>query len=144
MQSTAKPHAMQSEKYYSQLPDGMSKDDVRHEFEALFCGLSESDCTESVVVALSELSDRQWNTYEVLDDDIRRKVCQQLQRCWSNGDPNRIELLFGIAARLGLPAFIAFVDSLDSSRFSAEAQSAIKSCRDELRDSMSDPYSGMR
>ena len=59
---------------YSALPDGMTKAELCSEFFELVRCFECSECTvEIFLVALSELGARQWHTYTLLSDDLRKK-----------------------------------------------------------------------
>ena len=100
---------------YRGLPDVMSSAEVAAEFEEI---LDDPDCAHlphDTVAILSELSERQWNTYTLLDNGVRGEVERLLEKLWRDDDADLAESLFGVAGRLGLPPFLSFVRSGRSS-----------------------------
>ena len=84
------------------------------------------------------------HTHELLDNDLRQRVAKELQHFWKNDDVNRVEALFGIAARIGLLEFLDFVSTLDQSQFSDGVRTVIKKSLTEFGDTIADPYSGLK
>ena len=134
---------MKSVDYYMELPDGMTQAEVRTEFESILDDPCCLKCPDVAVVAFSELSDRQWHTYELLDDTLRNKVTACLEALWLDDDGDRAESLFGIAGRLGLPRFLEFVKERNNAAFGSQVKRVVTECMTELEGSIADPYSGM-
>ncbi len=127
-----------------ELPDGMTQAEIYAEFDSLVKDPALLQSPETAVVALSELSDRQWHTYELLDDTLRSQVTSCLEGLWLDDDCDRAETLFGIARRLGLQRFLAFVNGRNQSAFESQVKRVVRECISELAGSIADPYSGMK
>ncbi len=128
---------------YRGLPDVMSSAEVAAEFEEI---LDDPDCAHlphDTVAILSELSERQWNTYTLLDNGVRGEVERLLEKLWRDDDADLAESLFGVAGRLGLPPFLSFVSLRGVARMSAAVQFVVAECVAELQETIADPFSGL-
>jgi hypothetical protein len=134
---------MKTDQYYQSLPEGMTAKEVHSEFVELLSTMGTTNDPELVLNAISELSDRQWHTYSLLDPCICSQVTSLLKTYWSNSQPTLVEHLFTIAARLGLSEFISYVKNLDTKCFSTQVKQMVCECIDELEAEIRNPYSGM-
>jgi hypothetical protein len=135
---------MMNQTYYMELPDSMTPAEVQAEFTALLNDPALNQSRETAVVALSELSDRQWHAYELLDEKIRSQVASCLEEIWLDDDSERAEALFGIAGRLGIPRFLTFIKGRNQSKFESNVRRIVSECIAELEATIEDPYSGMK
>jgi len=130
--------------YYRNLPDVMSSTEVAAEFAEI---LSDPDCahiSHDTVAVLSELSERQWNTYTLLGNHVRGEVERLLEKFWRDDDADLAEVLFGVAGRLGVASFLSFVSLRGVARMSAAVQFVVVECVAELQETIADPYSGLQ
>lgn len=69
------------------LPDGMLVADIYSEFMEVIECFERSACDAYMFLsALSELSERQWHTYELLHDGLRKKIEKLLVSLWDGRD----------------------------------------------------------
>ncbi|MEL7936727.1 hypothetical protein [Pseudomonas delhiensis] len=123
----------------------MPINDISGEFvEVLKCIKSRRGSKEEVLNALSELSDRQWNTYSVLNVSLKASIEDALFELWDGQDLRLAETIVSIVARLGLGRVLRFLSALDASQVSPDVLKEIHEAVEELIDNIDDPYSGMR
>lgn len=136
---------MKNINYYSVLPDGMTEAELNSEFLELIRCFECSECTvETFLVALSELGARQWHTYTLLSDDLRREIDALLISCWDGHDLESAEIIICVAAQLGLEGVFGYVCSQKGDDLSPEVASEIKSAMSEFGGAIGDPFSGMK
>ncbi|MDH1011696.1 hypothetical protein N5C80_23460 [Pseudomonas nicosulfuronedens] len=136
---------MKSSSYYKALPESMPVEDIKVEFlDVLKCLKSGDLSKESALEALSELSDRQWNAYCVLSDDVRPSVADVLISMWDGRCIDSAETIVSIVSRLGLGRVLRFLSEIDPNQTSPDVYIEIHEAVEELRDSVEDPYSGMQ
>jgi len=131
--------------YYCSLPDFMSETELHVEFFEFI-----KSCTSvgldkvSVVNILLELSDRQWHTYTVLNDSLKKELESILISCWDGGDLEFVEGAIAVTARLGLVGFFNFLCGQAIEGLPLEVADEIRGAIAEFGGSVADPYSGMR
>ncbi|NBF09202.1 hypothetical protein [Pseudomonas sp. Fl4BN1] len=131
--------------YYESLPDLLSEEKLHSEFMGVLdsCG-HEGYENGAIVKIIVELSDRQWNSYSYMNDFLKARVEDVLLSLWDGTDLEYVEDVIAISARLGLVRLFEFLSSRQDSELSGEVAAEIKSAVVELREHISDPYSGMR
>jgi hypothetical protein len=130
--------------YYRDLPDVMRPTEVTAEFEAILSNPNFPCFPQEAAAVLGELSERQWNTYTLLDTGVRGAVESLLEKIWRDDDAVLAESLFAVAGRLGLPSFLSFVGQRRVAQMSSAVQAVVAECVAELQESIADPYSGLR
>ncbi|WP_444437013.1 hypothetical protein [Pseudomonas sp. A6] len=136
---------MKSAEYYRCLPESMSIEAISCEFAEVLEGVKSGVVSkEDALNALSELSDRQWNTYDFLNGELRSSIEDALVALWDGQSLGAAETIVSIVARLGLGRVLRFLSALDSSQVSPDVLKEIHEAVEELRDNIDDPYSGMR
>jgi len=123
----------------------MSSDELYLEFREFLEGFSRVKCnkTDSLKILL-ELSDRQWHTYTILCDSLRKEIEDILVSLWDGGDLAVAEDVIAITARLGLVGVFEFFSTQDADNLSLEVAAEIRAAIAEFGDTVGDPYSGMR
>ena len=135
---------MKTLNYYRGLPDVMRTTEVATEFETVLNDPTVPQAPHEAATVLNELSERQWNTYTLLDTVVRRDVERLLEKLWRDDDADLAEALFSIAGKLGLPSFLSFVSQRRAAQMPAAVQAVVADCIAELQDTIEDPYSGLR
>ncbi|WP_434601521.1 hypothetical protein J3P89_07130 [Pseudomonas sp. Z1-14] len=131
--------------YYYALPDSMHKAELYSEFLEVVNCFERLGCTAAVFLnAVSELSERQWHTYTILPEDLRRRVEVSLLSCWDGHDLETAEKTICVAAQLGLEGLFTYVCSQSDDSLSPEVALEIRSALSEFGCSISDPFSGIR
>jgi hypothetical protein len=135
---------MKKKSYYTSLPDFMSVKNIYFEFLELL-GDFETKKNDGTffLKGLLELSDRQWHTYSLLDNEIKERIEKCLLYLWDGNDLERTEEIISIMASLGLEGISSFLGTRSCENVSPEVFNEISLALSELGDSVSDPYSGM-
>ncbi|WP_157015987.1 hypothetical protein [Pseudomonas batumici] len=136
---------MKNFSYYCSLPDSMSGGELYVEFLEVVEGSADAKCNKTDVVnILLELSDRQWHTYTILCDSLKKELEGVLISYWDGGDLEFVEGAIAITARLGLVGFFNFLLAQDVEGLSLEVAEEIRGAIAEFGDSVVDPYSGIQ
>lgn len=131
----------------SNLPEKLSSDELEKEFSLIFeaGGNAEIEGERNLIMAaLSELSDRQWNKYKLLREDLRAKLSTFVLDIWDRNSLEATENLISIIIKIGLPDTLAYLVSIDAGSLKPEILSEIVGADVEIGDTAGDPYSGMR
>lgn len=130
--------------YYKGLPDGMDPADVAAEFDGLLTCVPLTDESDEVVEALLELADRQWHTYQLIDNALAERIKFKLIVCWRDSDPARANWLFHIAGYLGARGFVDFIRTKPKELFSTLVEEEVQHWIRELEEENFDPYWSFR
>ncbi|MGY2440321.1 hypothetical protein [Pseudomonas sp. SDO52101_S400] len=131
--------------YYYSLPDSMSEGELYIEFFEFVKSCKSVRLDKiGVVDILFELSDRQWHTYTVLNDSLKKALEDILISCWDGGNLEFVEGGIAVTARLGLVGFFDFLCAQAVEGLSFEVAGEIRGAIAEFGGSVADPYSGMR
>ncbi|MCP4170996.1 MAG: hypothetical protein GY758_09525 [Fuerstiella sp.] len=133
---------MKTIEFYEDLPDSITQDELCHEFSEVLAADVESD-PELASEALFALSERQWNTYELADEQLRTDVAAMTLKLWDDQDADRAETLLGVTSRMGLGVVLQHLRKKDRSSYSAEVRKSVEDAINEFGDSVDDPFSGM-
>lgn len=131
---------------YSELPDYMTVEELEKYFTQLIdYSMKVSDIyNESISEAVYELSDRQWHTYEPINNDIKEKIEVWINKVWNTNSPELIENITSIIGLLGLVKSFQLVKKSISDDISEEVREILEMTIKELNGNVEDPYSGMR
>jgi len=123
----------------------MSGEELYVEFLEVVKGCADAKCDKSDVAnILLELSDRQWHTYTILCDSLKKELEGILISYWDGSDLEFVEGAIAITARLGLVGFFNFISAQDVEGLSLEVAEEIRGAIAEFGDSVGDPYSGIK
>lgn len=127
---------------FENLPDYIETDELETYFTEV---ISNKDSYSSLELAeaLYELADRQWRTYELLNEDIRRKVDRLVFDLW---DPNSFELvdcILSVIAILGLIESYQLIKSELNKSINNKVKNEIQELIKEIGENIEKPYSGM-
>lgn len=131
----------------SSLPDSMSCEQVEKEFAMLIQSIGAEPLANEfllIMTALSELADRQWATYELLNNQIKDKIEEIAIKVWQQNSLDSTEKLICVIGRIGLTNAWSYLVSIKPSTLSPEVTDEIASAIIEIGDSVGDPYAGMR
>lgn len=146
---------------YELLPDSMSPNEVAEkilEFLTEVRILANVDLSE-VSEALCQLADRQWHTYEHLNDDVKSLLGSWVTATWNSlnlrathGLPDRwakerldiVENLTSAIGMFGLQASYQVVKDTLTNDLHPDVRSEIESTIMEFGDSVADPYRNMK
>jgi hypothetical protein len=124
------------------LPDYLPTDEIKVWFNKL---LNESGSweKEKVIDCLFELSDRQWHTYELLDETVKSRITSWIESNWE-GNLDFIESIAGIVGMLGLENIYLKIKSLLSDPIGSDLKRGIEKIIAEFGDSVADPYISLK
>lgn len=131
---------------YSELPDYMTVEELEKYFTQLInYAMKVSDIdNESVAEALYELSDRQWHTYEMINDAIKERIEEWINKVWNTNSPELLENITSIIGLLGLVKSFQLVKKSITEDISDEVRGILDITIKELNENVGDPYSGMK
>ncbi|HEX3029391.1 MAG TPA: hypothetical protein VHT34_08830 [Clostridia bacterium] len=131
--------------YYKSLPDYMSVDELKMLISSFLSEVktTNSDLVESLE-SLLELADRQWHTYELLNEDLKTEVEEWLLSIIDFHSDEIIEYLTLIVGRLGLSKLYATIKNSLTGNLKKEVRQKIEEIVDEIDGHVEDPYYGMR
>jgi hypothetical protein len=134
---------MKSIQYYEELPERLTTAQLSEEFTGVLAADPVREAS-AIATALFELSERQWNLYELADEGLRADVAKVVLRVWDDQDSDRAECLFGVISRLGLGDVLKRLREKDEQSYSVGVRTALKQAIEEFGDTVDDPYSGMK
>ena len=129
--------------YYEDLPDSMTCDQLRDEFVQILAADTRSEAA-LISEALFALSERQWNTCKLADEQLRADISMVVLRLWDDQDADRAATLLGITSRLGLGVVLKQLRESDRSLHSVKVRKTVEEAIREFGDTVEDPYSGMK
>ena len=128
--------------YYHLLPEGVSSEKLALEFGYVLDQQEQLD-TIALMQILDELSDRQWHTYSLLDESVKKRIETLLIFRWCDR-LEVTELVLSIVIKLGLSEVWRMLVNMDEEKISYASRNAIKEAEFEVGPTVADPYSGLR
>lgn len=132
---------------YRELPDYLSVTELNSHFIELL-GYIEANYNASpleISEALYELAERQFNTYEHLEESLKERVDTWGVSIWNIDNFKLIDNLLSLIALLGLEkSFLTAKASLVNINLNPEVRKEIEATVTELEGNVSDPYSGFK
>ncbi len=129
---------------YFKLPDYMEVDEVAHYFDEFF-DLYEHDHEGTYYLdELCQLADRQWHTYEIIDDKRKERIEQFLLDTIDYTSLQKVEATFPIVLMLGLQKVYNVILDQRKNIVNPEILKEINSCVNLCGLDISDPYSSLR
>ncbi|MBL4963132.1 hypothetical protein [Bacillus halotolerans] len=131
---------------FNELPDTLSVETLEAFFnEVIDAYASKKDNVSNIEFseAIYQLSERQWNTYKILDEKIKHKVDIIIRDLL---DPNSYDLMdnaTSIIAYLGLPESYKALQEMIKENLSDDIQELIEETIEELEGNIENPYSGL-
>lgn len=98
---------------------------------------------EFVLNELAELSDRQWNTFENLDNEIKSQIEKFLALLINFESEDIMDAILYIIPRLGLENLFLYVLSRKDVIANRNVVRSIIEAESEYGETVSNPYSGM-
>lgn len=131
--------------YYQNLPDYMSTDELKVEFNNFLKNIeaNEYDLLDALQ-SLIELADRQWHTYELINEMLKEKIEDWLMRVIDFNSEEIIEYETSVIGRLGLSKLFSLMKDALSSDLKNEVRQIIVETIAEIGDHVIDPYHGMK
>ncbi|NBI31140.1 hypothetical protein [Chengkuizengella marina] len=131
--------------FYQNLPDRMSKSDLKIHFNKLLHLYNTTkDYTKfEFSEVLYQLSERQWYTYEVLDGKLQMEIDKLTKELWDQNSYEVVDNVTSIVAHLGLKESYQIIKQSLSSNLDNNIKGLIEETIKELDGNNEDPYSGM-
>ncbi|MCJ2144894.1 hypothetical protein ABE057_16970 [Bacillus paralicheniformis] len=131
---------------FDELPDSLSEDTLEKYFNQIV-DIYESAKDNVNYIELSEaiyqLSERQWNTYKILDDKIKHKIDILIKNILDANSYDLIDNATSIIAYLGLPESFKALQEMIKENPSEEVRELIEETIEELEGNVENPYSGL-
>ncbi len=132
-------------KFY-ELPDSIEYDKMKEyfgEYLSYYCNNTNSANVNYALSELFELADRQWHTYELLEEGVKEKVEKYLKTVINFEDEEIMDYILCIIPRIGLSNMFNYILQNKGSIQNREVLSNIIASEKEYGDSVDNPYSGM-
>lgn len=131
--------------YYKNLPDYMSVDELKKLFNNFKSNVEDNEYdVGEVLESLLELADRQWHTYELLDNDIRDEIENWLLSINDIDSEDVIEYITLIVGRLGLVKLYETIKDALSVNLKKEVRQIIIETVKEMDGHVENPFYGMK
>ena len=131
---------------FDELPDSLSEDTLEKYFNQIV-DIYESAKDNVNYIELSEaiyqLSERQWNTYKILDDKIKHKIDILIKNILDANSYDLIDNATSIIAYLGLPESFKALQEMIKENPSEEVRALLAETNEELEGNFENPYSGL-
>lgn len=131
---------------FYKLPDYVKNDMLKEKFIEFLVYYGNNTTRENidyVLNELSELSDRQWNTYEYLDNEIKTQIEKFLSLIIDLENEDIMDAILYIIPRLGLENLFSYVLSKKDLIANKNVVQNIIEAESEYGETVSNPYSGM-
>lgn len=131
---------------YSNLSDNMECKELRKEFEILLNYFDTVEMNVSAIEcssALLELADRQWHTYELLDEGTRIRIEKWIEKVWDVSLFDFVDNILSVISYLGLENSYELVKESLKTQLSNKIRELIEETIIELDGQVKNPYSGM-
>lgn len=131
---------------FYKLPDYMKVEEIRKcfiEYLIYYVNNTSSDNIEYALNELLELSDRQWNTYELIDYDLKSQIEKYLIQVLNFQNEEVVDLVLCIIPRLGLENAFLFVQRNKVYITNKKILDNIKAAEEEYGKDVKNPYFGM-
>lgn len=128
------------------LPDNIKSDMLKEKFIEFLVCYSNNTTKENinyVLDELSELSDRQWNTYENLDNEVKCQIEKFLISIIDFENESIMDSILCIIPRLGLENLFLYVLSKKDVIVNKKVVQNIIESKTEYGETVSNPYADM-
>lgn len=132
--------------HFSNLPDYMDYNELRQyfiEYLIIYANNTNKDNVHYALKELLELADRQWHTYDLLDNEIKKQLVKYLKSVIDFEDKKTMHYILLIIPYIGMGELFAYiVDNKDYIK-NTDVLKEIRLSEKEYGDSVDNPYSGM-
>ncbi len=129
---------------FHELPDSVEYDRLKGYFAEFFaCYYNNSTDVLYALNELLELADRQWHTYELLEEDVREQAEKYLRSVIDFEDEEIMDCILCIIPRIGLGNLFRYILHNRALIHNQIVLSNIAESENEYGDSVDNPYSGM-
>lgn len=131
---------------FDELPDSLSEDTLEKYFNQIvdiYESAKDNVNYIELLEAIYQLSERQWNTYKILDDKIKHKIDILIKNILDANSYDLIDNATSIIAYLGLPESFKALQEMIKENPSEEVRELIEETIEELEGNFENPYSGL-
>lgn len=131
---------------FHELPDSIEGGKIKEYFDEYLSYYCNNTNSENVYYALSELlelADRQWHTYELLEECVKEKVERYLKAVIDFEDVEIMNYILCIIPRIGLSNLFRYILQNKNTIQNQEILLNIIESENEYGDDVDNPYSGM-
>jgi len=127
------------------LPDCMNSIDLRTIYiEILNEDKNGKYSKVEIARALWELSNRQWHTYELIDDELKILIADWIEKSWDLMPIDRLHLIVGICAMLAIPKGLELLNRTIEKITDRGIAAELNDERVDLEKSVIDPFYDMK
>jgi hypothetical protein len=127
-----------------ELPDFLKTEELKYHFSMVLDEAENNKCeVDEFAHALYELADRQWHTYELLDNDTGIRIERWIKRTWNVESEEYMKYIISIVAYLGLTRSFMQLKKSMQLPMKESLKNKIQQAILELKDNIDDPFSGM-
>ena len=131
---------------FHELPDSIEGSKMKEYFDeylSYYCNNTNSENVHYALSELLELADRQWHTYELLEECVKEKVERYLKAVIDFEDVEIMDDILCIIPRIGLSNLFNYILQNKHSIQNREILLNITESENEYGDDVDNPYSGM-
>lgn len=131
---------------FNELPDSIECVKLKEYFiEFLICYCNSTDAFDIYYILneLLELSDRQWHTYELLDQEIKQQLERYLKSIIDFEDEEIMDYILCIIPRLGLENLFEYILKNKINIHNENVMANINEAESEYGGEVNNPYAGM-
>lgn len=131
---------------FSTLPDSLECDKLKGYFiEFLVCYCNRTDGLDIYYILneLLELADRQWHTYELLNQEIKQQLERYLQSIINFEDEEIMDYILCIIPRLGMGNLFDYILKNRTNIHNENVKINIREAESEYGCNVDDPYAGV-
>lgn len=132
--------------HFNELPDFLDKSTLKNcfiNFLITYANNTNSNNVSYVLEELLELADRQWHTYELLDNDVKNQLEKYIINILDFENEEIMDYIMCIIPRIGLKKVYDYIVNIKDSITNCNVKKILEESISEYGDSVSDPYSGM-
>ncbi len=131
---------------FHELPDSIECSKMKEYFEeylSYYCNDTNSENVHYALNELLELADRQWHTYEPLEECVKENVERYLKAVIDFEDAEIMDYMLCIIPRIGLSNLFSYILQNKNAIQNQEILLNITEAENECGDDVDNPYSGM-
>ncbi len=132
--------------HYCELPDYVENSELKQHFIDYLIYYSNNTDKENIYYSLNELlelSDRQWHTYELIDEEVKEQLEKYLTSLINFEDEEIMDYILNIIPRIGLDKLFDYIIKNRNNIKNQNIKLNIDESIAEYGNSVNNPYSGM-
>jgi hypothetical protein len=132
--------------HFSNLPDYMDYNELSQcfiDYLIMYTNNTSSDNVYCALEELLELADRQWHTYELLDNEIKKQLTNYLKTVMDFDDKKIMHYILRIIPCLGMEELFSYIVNNKSFIQNLDVLHEVRLSEKEYGKTVNNPYSGM-